>query len=114
MAKLEWSLPQFPYYRLPLGSESPVAPPPVATNTVSCKASLLDQRQSPRRRGLVNAKGLGQLRSCQMRDRIEKLQRRVLRGREAAVGEHVLVEYCRSSGGLPKSCAITGERFQFH
>jgi hypothetical protein len=99
---------------LSLGGESPVAPPPVATDRIVCKTSLLDQRQCPRRRGLVNAKRLGQLRCRQMRDRIEKLQRRVLRGREAAVGEHVLVEYSRSSGGLSKSCAITGERFQFH
>jgi hypothetical protein len=91
-----------------------VALPPIVTDTVACETSLLDQRQCPRGRGLVNAKSLGNLGCRQMRGRIEKLQGRVLRGMDAAVGEHVLVEYRRRSGGLPKSCAITGERSQFH
>jgi hypothetical protein len=105
---------QFPQQRFPLGAERPVALSAVSTDRIACKASLLYERQRPRGRRLVNAKSLRQLRCGQASGRVEKLQRRELRGMEAAAGEHIFVEHGYSPGGLPKRGAVTRERHQFH
>ena len=105
---------QFRQQRLPLGTERPVMLPAVITNGVACEAGLFDQRQRPRGRGLVNTESLSQLRCGQVWDRVEKLQRRKLRGMEARVGKHVLVDHGYGAGDLSHSSAVTRERHQFH
>ena len=100
---------QLPYQRLPLSAERPVALPAVITDGIACKAGLPDQRQCPRGRGLIDAKRLRQLRCGQASGPVEKLQRRELRGMEAAAGEHIFVEHGYCPGGLPKRGAVTGE-----
>src|SRR6266513_2885416 len=98
---------QFRLERLPLGAESPAALPAVSTDSIACQASLLDERQHPRGRGLINAESLRQLRCGQVWGRVEKLQRRELRGMQAATGEHIFVQHRYSPGGLPQGCAVT-------
>ena len=105
---------QFRQQRLPLGTERPVTLPAVITNGVACEAGLFDQRQRPRGRGLVNTESFSQLRCGQVWDRVEKLQRRKLRGMEARVGKHVLVDHGYGAGDLSHSSAVTRERHQFH
>ena len=101
---------QFRQQRLPRVTERPVTLPAVMTNSVACEAGLLDQRQRPRGRGLVNTESLSQLRCGQVWGRFDELQRRELRGMQAAAGKHVLVQDRCGSGSLPQRCTITGER----
>src|SRR6266403_2238276 len=63
-------------------------------------------RQSTCGRRLVDADCIRQLSRGQVRDRVQYLQRRVLRGVQIAVGEHFLIENGDGSGDLAHRRAV--------
>src|SRR5215470_7770959 len=106
--------PQPPQLCLPLRGQHPVTLPAVTANGIRREAALLDQRQSPRGGGLVDADRLGELRSREIGGQLDDLQRRVLRGVQSAVPDHLLIEYGDGPGSLAQRRTVAGKRLQFH
>ena len=106
--------PQPPQLCLPLRGQYPVTLAAVTANGIRRQAALLDQRQSPGGGSLVDADRLGELGSRQIGGQLDDLQRRVLRGMQSAVPDHLLIEYGDGSGSLAQRRAVTGKRLQFH
>src|SRR6266853_2841706 len=105
---------QLSQLRLPFRGQGPAPLPAVSSDSIDRKTTLPNQRQGSCGRRLVNANCLRQFRRGQVRDRVEYLQRRVLRGVQTAVGEQFLIENGHGSGNLAHCRAVTRKRLQFH
>src|SRR6266446_2034914 len=105
---------QLSQLRLPFRGQGPAPLPAVSSDSIDRKTTLANQRQSSCGRRLVDANCVRQLSRGQVRDRVEYLQRRVLRGVQVAVGEHFLIENGHGSGNLAHRRAVARKRLQFH
>src|SRR5882672_10216779 len=105
--------------RLPLGFQPPKRCPArgcqrpaplstIAAGSVDYMTALSKKSQGSRCSGLVDSQCIGKISRGQVRDELQRLQHRVLRGMEAAVGEDLLVQYGHRSRRLSECRAVTG------
>jgi hypothetical protein len=105
---------QPPKRRLARGCQRPAPLSTIAAGSVDHKTALSDKSQGSRCGGLVDSQCIGKIGRGQVRDELQRLQHRVLRGMEAAAGEDLLVQYGHRSRRLSEGRAVTRKRLQFH
>ena len=105
---------QPPKRRLAHGCQRPAPLSTIAAGSVDHKTALSDKSQGSRCGGLVDSQCIGKIGRGQVRDELQRLQHRELRGMEVAVGEDLLVQCGHRSRRLSECRAVTRKRLQFH
>ena len=98
---------QLSQLRVPFRGQGPAPLPAVTADSIDRKTTLSNQRQGSCSRGLVDANRLCQFRRGQVRGEVEYLQRGVLRGVQATVGEQFLIKDGHGSRNLAHCGAVT-------
>ena len=106
---------QLPKRRLARGCQRPAPLSTIAAGSVDHKTTLSYKSQGSRCGGLVDSQCICKISRGQVRNILQCLQHRVLRGMEAAaVSEDLLVQGGHRSCRLSECGAVARERLQFH
>src|ERR1700730_3844373 len=100
--------------RLTRGGQRPPPLPTVVAGRSRDEASFPDESQRSRRGRLVDADCIREFRRRQIRNRLQYLQRRELRGVEITISERCLIQRRRRSRRLTQRRAVARKRLQFH
>src|ERR1700730_5840410 len=107
-----WSQP--PKRRLACRGQRPAPFSTIAAGGIDHETLLPDKSQGSRCGGLIDPHCIGKISRSQVRNKLQHLQRRVLRGMEVAVSEDLLVQCGHRSRRLAECRTVTGKRLQFH